>query len=162
MKTDDLIKAIAQDAEMQPVPMARRLYWAAAGSFVLAALALITTIGVRPDIWAAFHTWRFNVKLLSAATLLTGAWAAARQLSRPESDALSSLLIIALPLPVLVVAAVAELLSTEAATWGARTIGTQAKVCSLAIMGLSFAPLVLLLTAMRAGAHVRQRWREPW
>lgn len=152
MRTDDPIKAIAQDAEMQPVPMARRLDLAVAGSIVFAALALISSIGVRPDIWTALSTWRFDVKLLSAASLLTSAWAAARQLSGPESDVRSSLTYMAPPLLVLGVAIAVELLSTRPATWGVRSIGTQAKVCSVAILGLSFAPLVLLLAAMRAGA----------
>ncbi len=48
MKTDELINVIAHDAGMPPVPMARRLLVAMAGSFVLAALALMATIGVRP------------------------------------------------------------------------------------------------------------------
>lgn len=150
MNTGDLIKVIAQDAQMQPVPMARRLFWSVTGSFVVAALALIATIGVRPDIWAALTTSQFDVKLFSVATLLSGAWAAARQLSRPETDARTTLVIMTLPLLVLAVAVVSELLSTEAATWGARAIGTQAKVCSVAILGLSFA--ILLMTAMRVGA----------
>ncbi len=84
--------------------------------------------------------------------MLTVASAAARKLSRPESDLRSSVLIMALPLLVLVVAIAAELLNTQAATWSIRAIGSQAKVCSVAIFGLSLAPLAVLLTAMRAAA----------
>ena len=77
MKTYDLINAIAQDASVRTAPMARRLIMATSASCVLAAVALVATIGVRPDIWGALGTWRFDAKLLSVAALLAGPTAAA-------------------------------------------------------------------------------------
>lgn len=152
MKTDDLINAIAQDAGLRTAPMARRLIFAVGAGCTLAALALVATIGVRPDIWAALGTWRFDAKLLAVAAVLAGAWSATRHLSRPESETRTALFSVALPMLVLAFAVAAELLSTPAATWGLRAIGSNAKLCLVAILGLSLAPLAVLLTTMRAGA----------
>jgi hypothetical protein len=152
MKTDDLITAIAQDAGARAMPMTRRLVAASGLACVLAAVALVATIGVRPDIWKALGTWRFDTKLLSVAAILLGAWYAARQLSRPEANARAALPGAALPVLVLVLAMGAELLSSPAETWGARAVGSNARLCLVAILGLAVAPLVVLLGTMRAGA----------
>lgn len=152
MRTDDLIEAIAQDASARTMPMSRRLMSATAVGCALAAAGLVATIGVRPDIWAALGTWRFDAKLLSVAAVLGGAWATARRLSRPEADARGTLAYIAVPVLVLVLAMSIELATTPAATWGARAVGSNAKLCLVAILGLALAPLAVLLATMRAGA----------
>jgi len=152
MKTEDLINAIAQDAAARTMPMSWRLIFAVGGGCVLAALALVATIGVRPDIWSALGTWRFDAKLLSVVAVLAGAWGAVRHLSRPQGDSRSALFSAALPMLVAVVAIAAELLSAPVATWGQRAIGSNAKLCLVAILGLSLAPLAVLLATMRAGA----------
>ncbi len=83
------------------------------------------------------------------------AWAAARQLSRPESDALSTWLFMALSVARARGCRCGRTPQHRGSNLGRPYHRTQAKVCSVAIMGLSFAPLALLLTAMRAGAP---RW----
>ncbi len=152
MKTDDLINAIAQDAGARATPMARRLAAATGAGCALAGLALAGTIGVRPDIWSALVTWRFDAKLLSVAAVLAGALGAARQLARPEADTRGTLVYAALPVLVLILAVGAELVSTPAATWGTRAIGSNAQLCLVAILSLALAPLVVLLGTMRTGA----------
>ncbi len=132
--------------------MLRRLILATGVGCVLAAVALVATIGVRPDIRAALGTWRFDTKLLSVAAVLFGAWSAARHLSRPEGDPRTALYRMAVPMFVLIVAVGVELLSTPAATWATRAIGSNARLCLVAILGLSAAPLVVLLGTLRAGA----------
>jgi hypothetical protein len=152
MKTDDLITALAQDSETRATPMARRLAIATAAACVLAAVALAASIGVRPDIWSALGTWRFDAKLVSVAAVLLGAWAAVRRLSRPEADQRSTLALLTAPVLVLCLALGFELATTPAASWGARAIGSNSRLCLVAIVALAIAPLAVLLATMRAGA----------
>lgn len=152
MKTDDLIKLIAEDASTQATPMGRRLAAATAAGCVLAAMALVSTIGVRSDIWTALGTWRFDAKVMSVVAVLVGAWGASRHLSRPEADPRKALLYIAAPAMLLVLAVGVELASTPAATWGVRAIGSNARLCLVAILAFAAAPLVVLLAVLRGGA----------
>lgn len=152
MKTDDLIKLIAEDANTRATPMGPRLAAATMAGGVLAALALVATIGIRPDIWEALGTWRFDAKVMSVAAVLLGALAASRHLSRPEADPRTALLYIAAPVVLLVLAMGVELGTTPATTWGARAIGSNAQLCLVAILAFALAPLVILLAAMRGGA----------
>ncbi len=152
MKTDDLISLIAQDAGARPTPLPRRLLAATGIALVLAAGALAATIGFRPDLGEALSTWRFDAKLLSVAAILAGSWSAALHSSRPETEPQAAILRAAVPVLVLVLAIGVELASSPAATWGARAIGSNARLCLIAILGLSVAPFALLLATMRAGA----------
>lgn len=152
MKTDDLITLIAQDAGPRPASMARRLLAATSVACVLAAVALLSTIGIRPDISAALGTWRFDAKLLSVAAVVCGAWATVRHLSRPEAETRTGLLYITASVTVLLVTMAIELASTPASTWGPRAIGSNARLCLVSILGLAIAPLAVLMGTMRSGA----------
>ena len=79
MKTDDLIRTLAEDGATRRPSLARRLTVALlAGGFVAIVLFALL-LGVRPDIVSALHTWRFVLKV--AVALLAYAlalWACAR------------------------------------------------------------------------------------
>ncbi len=49
----------------------------------------------------------------------------------------------------------AELLAMPEATWGTRLVGSNARICLLAIPLLAIAPLACLLAALRYGAPTR-------
>lgn len=152
MKTADLIKVIAQDAAAHRPSMTRRLILATVLGCATAALALVATIGVRPDIGAALGTWRFDAKLLTVALALSGAWFAVKYLSRPEAATAKAVQCMLAPLLVLAVAIGAELAMSPAPTWSGRAIGSNARLCLVAIIAFALAPLGLLLTAVREGA----------
>lgn len=158
MKTDDLIKLIAEDADARAAPMGRRLVAATLAGCVFAALALVASIGIRPDIWAALGTWRFDAKLMSVAAVLIGALVASRHLSRPEADPRVALPYIAAPVVLLMLAMGVELASTPAATWAARAVGANAGLCLVAILAFAAAPLVIMLAVMRGGAPSSPAW----
>ena len=89
MRTEDLIKALAEDHALRPQPGSLRLtfFVAMALGLTIAAIAFALVLGVRPDIALAMQTWRFDFKLVMTATLaIASAWLVWR-LSRPAVDA---------------------------------------------------------------------------
>ncbi len=151
MKTDDLIAVLAADGRVMRPPISRT----AALAFLLGGIAslglFLATLGVRPDLADAIATWRFDLKVVLAATAFAVAFAECVRLARPEADCRISATVWAVP--VLLLAAVAvELAVIPIDAWGARLIGTNSAPCLLTIPFLALAPLAIGLFAMRGGA----------
>ena len=152
MKTAELIRAIAQDVCARRPSLAGRVAVALGLGAAAAAGLFALGLGVRPDIAFALETWRFVFKMALVLTLAVLAWGASLRLARPETHpgkAFAGLFIVPLMLGAGVVC---ELLSVPPAEWQARAVGTNARVCLVAIPLLSIALLVVLLAALRAGA----------
>jgi hypothetical protein len=152
MKTGDLIRAIARDAAAPRPALARRLAGALAIGGAVAAVLFSLGLGVRADIGAALGTWRFLLKLAVVLVAFACAlWACAR-LTRPEAR-LGEVAPALAAAPLLLAAAVAlELALVPSGAWAERAIGSNARVCLVAVPVLSIAPLAALLAALRAGA----------
>ena len=152
MKTDDLIGAIAQDGALPRSSVAMRMTGALAGGGLVAGVLFAHTLGLRPDIANALQTWRFPTKVLIALACFAAALWASVQLARPDAGRRKVLFVLALPVAMLAVAMGWELLQSPVATWPARAIGSNSRLCVVSILELSIAPLVALLVALRAGA----------
>ncbi len=152
MKTDDLIKAIAADASARVPSLGARLATALAIGAVLAVALFVLTLGVRPDVLEALQTWRFDTKLAVALLTFVAALRATGRLARPDADRRLALAALLLPLLALAIAVGWELILSPVATWSARAIGSNSKLCVVSIVAMSIAPLAALLIALRAGA----------
>ena len=151
MKTDELVAALVADhadrgrAFVRPLPLALL-----AGGFVSIVLFFVA-LGFRPDLAAAFKTWRFDLKLSMVLLAPVLAFGLCRALSRPVAEPHPARRL--LPLAVLAVVAVAvEMASVPASSWGTRLVGTNAPICLAAIPILAIAPLAALLMALRTAA----------
>jgi hypothetical protein len=152
LKTDDLIRTLAEDGATRRPSLAGRMAVAllVGGLIAIALFALL--LGVRPDIGSALHTWRFVLKVAVALLAYAFAlWACAR-LTSPQvgvRDTLAGLV----AAPVLLAAAVGyELLTVSPDDWYTRALGSNSRVCLIAIPLLSLAPLAGALAALRVGA----------
>jgi len=152
MKTDELIRALAQDGATRPPSLAWRLTTAlvagAAGAGALFALSL----GVRPDVASALHTWRYVFKVVVALTLSVCALLACLRLSHPDRAFGDVLVVLAIAPAVLLLGVGSELATVPSAEWYMRAAGTNAFVCLTAIPALAITSLVASLAALRAGA----------
>lgn len=152
LKTDDLIRVLAEDGPSRNPSLAGRMAIALVVGGAAAAILFTLVLGVRPDIASALQTWRFVLKVaLALLCCLFALWACAR-LTRPEMGLRDTLVGLSVAPALLVAAVVIELLTLSPADWYARTIGTNARVCMVAIPLLSLAPLATVLAALRAGA----------
>src|SRR5580700_7796738 len=84
MKTDDLIRALTQDGVTRPPSLNWRLTAALVAGGAVAAALFALTLGVRPDVAFALHTWRYVFKGVVALTLSVCALAACLRLARPD------------------------------------------------------------------------------
>jgi len=131
LKTDDLIRALAEDGTARSPSLAGRMAVALVIGGAVATILFALVLGVRPDIASALQTWRFVLKVAFALICCMFALWACTRLARPEMGLRDIGLSVA---PALLAAAVGvELLTLSPADWYARAVGTNARVCMVAI-----------------------------
>lgn len=154
MKTEALIRALAQDAGRPVVPVNRlvAIAWLAGASLSLLLFALL--LHPRPDISSAMGSAPFCFKVAVVACVALTAAGLLGPLARPMPSQ-RRLSVLALG-PVLLAAGLAiELNSFPFDTWQSRLIGRNAVHCVSLIPLLSAAPAICLLMALRRGAPAR-------
>jgi hypothetical protein len=155
MKTDDLINAIAADAETARAPIARIVWIGMGVGVVVTALLYLSLLPVRPDLMSAMGDWHFLLKWAFSVTLLGTALALMLRLARPESvPGLGWLLLFGAPL-VLTLGVVTEMFAIPSSTWFPTMVGTNAWGCIIFVPILSALPLIVMLLVLRRGATTR-------
>jgi len=149
MKTENLIAALAADKRKALSPR-RALAIALAASVAAACALFFMLLGPRPDFMPAMHTMRFDFKFVAALALAASAAAASARLMRPEGG--HPLMVLFAAPALLAIAMALELIAVPASEWGSRLVGHNAVLCMTFIPILSFAPLALVLWALRHGA----------
>ncbi|CAM5765366.1 hypothetical protein LMIY3S_01459 [Labrys miyagiensis] len=151
MKTDDFIKALAQDSAVR-WRLGRALAAAFAGGVVIAGILFFCSIGMRPDVGGAMHTGRFLFKFLVTLTLAATATGLLLRMAQPGvSLGVWGKAVAAAPV-LLAVAVIVELVVMPPSTWETRWIGTNARYCMMLIPLLAVGPLACILYVMRQGA----------
>lgn len=152
MKTDELIRAIAQDRAVQRASILTCIAIALLAGRSLAALVFTLTLGFRSDLAIALHSWRFLFKMLVTLVAFTSAAWVCTRLARPDADFRDVWLVMAIAPILLATAILLEVLSVPPSLWVDRLIGTNARICLVAIPSMSIASLIALLFALREGA----------
>jgi hypothetical protein len=156
MRTEDLIRALANDSASQPEPVARRFVTLALVGVLAAACVFTLILTPRPDLSVAIATPRVAFKFVIAITLVGAAGALALRVMRPEAQ--SSLWSILVPaLALLTVGVVAELIGSPPAAWRQLLLGSNALACVTLVPLLSLLPLGAILVALRYGAPSQPR-----
>lgn len=151
MKTDDLIRGLAEDRHVGASPR-RAVAVALLASIPIVALLFSLTLGPRPHLDALFATWRFSLKVVYSVALAGLAAHAVMKLAnpveRPGRVAWSLL-----PAVLLLLAGVAaELWLLPSGEIRPRMIGTNSMACLVSIPLFSIMPLAIFFYAMRDGA----------
>ncbi|MER0239757.1 NrsF family protein [Fulvimarina sp. MAC8] len=154
MQTDQLISQL--QAEAAENPRLAVLGWplAALGGIVATALAMVATIGVRPDFFSALETVRFNFKFLLTAIFAGTALLALKELARPTGDK-RKLAFLSVPLLMLCASVIAELATIPQGLWESRMVGTNFASCLTTIPLFGIVPLGLFLYASSKRAPLR-------
>lgn len=150
MKTEDLIAGLTRDAKLAGPSLRARLTIAIALSALVAMAMVMLAMGPRPDLASASGTMLFNLKLLLTATLGVAAVALLRASARPEAHLPKLVLVI--PLALLIFGVGHEVATQAPANLGTRLVGRSSAFCLVAIPVMALAPLIAILTAMRASA----------
>ena len=152
MKTEVLINVIAEDAAVRGPSLPVRLAIALAIGGAVSAALFAAVLGLRPDIGTAVQTWRFDFKILALLAAFAAAIWAALELVRPDASHGKAVAMMSLA-PALLAAGVGiELLTVAPDAWLPRAIGSNSRICLVAIPVMAVAPLACLLAVSRAGA----------
>ena len=152
MKTGDLIRALAADSEVRPMPLGRALALALIPGVAIALSLHFAVLGLRPHLLTLLGEPRLLFKLCLTFLLVALSGPLVLRLVRPGAGVRRMTLLLAIVPALLVAAILAELLAVPAAEWGQRLIGSNAMFCLKTIPFLSAAPLVAVLLALRQGA----------
>lgn len=148
--TDDLIERLATDAKpVRPGGVPRWLALGLVAGVVLAAVAMIPTIGMRPDMataWADPTFWvKFAYTLLIA---LAGFWALER-LARPGGSGRRALIGIPALLAAILLLAVIQILTTPPEAVPMLLTGKTALLCPFYIVAFSVPVFVASIIVLR-------------
>jgi hypothetical protein len=152
MKTDDLIRTLAQD-KIRATPPRRLLPLALGLAVLVSAILFMLGLGPRADFAEVAGTWRFAIKPMIPLILAGTGIAVAMALVDPVRRARLAPLVIAPAL--LAVAVMIELAALPAGAWGAALVGENALKCLIVVPSLALAPLAAFLWVAQSGATTR-------
>jgi hypothetical protein len=152
VKTGDLIRALAADSEVHPMPPGRALALALIPGVAIALSLHFAILGLRPHLLTLLGDPRLLFKLCLTFLLAALSCALVARIARPGVSIRRMTLLLAIVPALLAAAILAELLAVPAAEWGQRLVGTNAIFCLKTIPFLAAAPLVAALLALRQGA----------
>ncbi|QDM16501.1 DUF1109 domain-containing protein [Tardiphaga sp. vice352] len=154
MDTERLIRTLAADAAPRR-PVGLWLTAALLLALPVAALIMLSSIGLRPDIRSAMRTPLFDLKFVVTLALAIPALAISLHLSRPEATLRGRGWWLLAPLVILALGAAAEMAMPDRLPMGARWMGHNAMLCLSVIPLLALPILAAALLALRQGAPSR-------
>ena len=158
MTTEDLIDQLSANVPVVPRhALGQRLgLGLGVGAFV-SLVAVVLSVGFRPDLWLAMHGPTFWMKWGYTASLGICALAATAKLARPDSRAIGWLWLALVPVAGLALAAMAELSRAPSEHWLAMWLGASWKVCSTLVFIYALPIFGGLLWSFRQLAPTRLR-----
>lgn len=154
MKTDDLIRALANDGK-SPWRVGNLLTVALLAAVPVSVVLFFIEMGVRPDIATAIQNPFFDLKFAVTISLALSAVALSVHLSRPEATLRGMILILAIPIGLLLAGIAIEMMLPQPVSWISRLVGSNSRICLTAIPVLSMPFLAAALVALRHGAPSR-------
>jgi hypothetical protein len=155
MDTDRLIKTLAADNDSRERPVGVVLAMALLIALPVSVAMLLTTLGVRPDVMTAMHNPLFDLKFVVTLSLAVPAIAIGLTLSRPQASLRGRAWWLLLPLGILGIGMFCEMMLPQRLPMMARLIGSNSRVCLMAIPLFSLPLLVATLFGLRHGAPAR-------
>jgi hypothetical protein len=152
VKTDDLIRALAADSGVLPMPLGRALTLGLIPGVAIALGLHFAVLGLRPQLLTLLGEPRLLFKLCLTVLLAALSGALVSRIARPGAGIRRITLLLAIVPALLAIANLAELRAVPAAEWGQRLMGANAIFCLTRIPFLAAAPLVAVLLALRQGA----------
>jgi hypothetical protein len=155
MDTDRLIQTLAADNahHERPVGFVVALALLIAAPFTLAMFLM--ELGVRPDVMTAMRNPLFDLKFLVTLGLALPAIAIAIHLSRPEASTRGWTWLLLIPVGLLGIGIAGEMMMPQRLPMMTRLVGSNSRVCMMAIPLLSLPLLAAALIGLRHGAPAR-------
>lgn len=156
MNTDQLIEQLSLDVPLvRRHAIGRRVAIGMAGGALASILAVVSWLGVRPDLGDAMSGSAFWIKWSYTFSLSLVAIAATIRLARPDVGSMRWLWLLAVPVLLLAGIGVAELLRAPQAMWLSMWLGHSWKVCPWLVLTLAAPIFIGLLWSFRRLAPTR-------
>jgi hypothetical protein len=155
MDTDRLIQILATDNDSRDRPVAAVLAKALLIALPVSAAMLLTTLGIRPDFMSAMRNPLFDLKFVVTLALALPAIAISLHLSRPEASLRGWAWLLLLPVGILALGISGEMMMPQRLPMMTRLMGSNSRVCLVAIPVFSLPLLAAALFGLRHGAPAR-------
>jgi len=155
MDTDHLIRTLAADQDWRERPAAAWLTVGLICAGALSSMIFMMTLRVRPDFMTALHNPFFDLKFVVTLSLAIPAIIVGLRLARPAAPLGWRGWLLLLPVVVLAGGIAADLSMPQRLGMGERLVGSNSRVCLVAIPSLSLPLLAATLAGLRHGAPTR-------
>jgi hypothetical protein len=155
METDQLIRTLAADNAHRARPVGFVLALALLAAAPVSVLMFAASLGVRPDVMTAMHNPFFDLKFAVTLALAISAIAVSLHVSRPEASLRGWAWLLLIPAGLLVAGIGSEMMLPQRLPMMTRLIGSNSRVCMMAIPLLSLPLLAAALIGLRHGAPAR-------
>ncbi|HET7491542.1 MAG TPA: DUF1109 domain-containing protein [Bradyrhizobium sp.] len=152
METEQLIRTLAADSGHRARPVGFVLALALLAAIPISVALFLTQLGVRPDVMTAMHNPFFNLKFVETLALAITAIAVSLHLSRPEASFRGWAWLLLIPVGILAAGILAEMMVPQRLPMMTRLIGSNSRVCMVAIPLMSMPLLAGALIGLRHGA----------
>jgi hypothetical protein len=155
MKTDDLIRGLAQDSDWRPTATGTALLIALVAAAPVSMAIFMMALGMRPDFMSATHNPFFDLKFAVTLALAFSAVLVVLPLSRPGTALGARAWLLLIPVALLAAGIAVDLSMPQSTTWSARLVGSNSRVCLTAIPAMALPLLIAALIGLRQGAATR-------
>jgi hypothetical protein len=155
MDTNQLVRSLAADHGWTAKRVSGVLFLVLALALACSMAMFSFGLHVRPDVRVAMGHPFFMLKFIVTLTLAAAALILALRLVRPGAPIRHLPWLLALPAALLAGGIAMDLALPQASTWTTRLIGSNARVCLIAIPLLSVPLLIAALAGLRHGAATR-------
>ncbi len=155
METDQLIRTLAADNAHRARPVGFVLALSLLAAAPVSVAMFFAALGVRPDVMTAMHNPFFDLKFVVTLALAISAILVSLHLSRPEASLRGWAWLLLIPAGILAAGIASEMMMPQRAPMMTRLVGSNSRVCMMAIPLLSLPLLGAALVGLRHGAPAR-------
>jgi hypothetical protein len=155
METDQLIRTLAADNAHHARSVGFVLGLALLSAAPVSVAMFLAGLGVRPDVMTAMHNPFFDLKFLVTLALAISAIAISLHLSRPEASLQGWAWLLLIPAGLLVAGISGEMMMPQRLPMMTRLVGSNSRLCLIAIPLISLPLLAAALFGLRHGAPAR-------
>jgi hypothetical protein len=155
VKTDDLIRALSADLNVQKVTLETRYAAIIVPGLMVAVALFAITLGPRPDFMTAVYNVRFDFKFLVTLLLALSSLALLWRLVCPGAETKVQTAFLLLVPTALALGVAAELFVLPRTAWMMKMIGQNGVLCLVSIPFFALPILIATLVALRQGAPMQ-------
>jgi hypothetical protein len=155
METDQLIRTLAADSAHRARPVSLVLALGLLAAAPVSVAMFFAGLGVRPDVMTAMRNPFFDLKFAVALALAISAIAVGLHLSRPEASLRGWAWLLLIPAGLLAGGIASEMMLPQRLPIMTRLMGSNSRLCVMAIPLMSLPLLAAALIGLRHGAPTR-------